>query len=314
MMWRALYVPLVALLLLAAAVSEEPSVEYCNSTYGSREYISTDRMHDRFPPLLLSFPGAGNTWLRSLIEYSTGFYSGSIDVNDGELKAVLKGENACGLRVSIIKGHPSDLLFKNEPDLYVHVSRRRKVSKLRFLYRQQRKKCSKGMVYYFKRVLLLVRDPFDSILADYQRHATGRHTGRLSMAYLRANHSEWVAMSTNQSLHYRDKMDDLVGLLSKHYSPGDFSTVRYEELVGDPDGRLRALQRVMVFLNYTVPAPRLRCAFVLSDNSRIRRTGRAFNASFAYRDDQHFCALQRNLRTFLGNFSYSGQGVNSRVC
>ena len=303
---RPLVALLAAALLLLAAAQE--SLEYCNSTYGARGYVPIERMHDRFPPLLLSFPGAGNTWLRTLIEYATGYYSGSIDVNDGELKAVLTGENACGLRVGIIKGHPSDLLFKTEPDLYVHVSKRRMVNKLRFMFRQQRKKCSKGMVYYFKRVLLLVRDPFDAILADYQRHVTGRHTGRLSAAYLSANHSHWVELSLNQSLQYRDKMADLVAPLGKHYAPRDLATVRYEELTGSPGARLRALQRVMAFMNYSVPAQRLRCAFVLAESSQIRREHKAINATFAYRDGQHLCALTGNLRTFLGNFSYSGRG------
>ena len=40
---------------------------------------------------LISTPGSGNTWVRSLIEQATGYLSGSI-YNDGNLGKILKGE------------------------------------------------------------------------------------------------------------------------------------------------------------------------------------------------------------------------------
>ncbi len=43
------------------------------------------------PALLYSFPGSGNTWLRLLIEYGTGIYSGSV-YTDEELKSILPGK------------------------------------------------------------------------------------------------------------------------------------------------------------------------------------------------------------------------------
>ena len=54
----------------------------------TREYIYDDIYS---PPLLLSFPGSGNTWLRLLIEYSTATYSGSI-YGDKTLFKILPGE------------------------------------------------------------------------------------------------------------------------------------------------------------------------------------------------------------------------------
>jgi len=48
----------------------EVSVEYCALKYSSRMYLSENKK--RLPPILYSFPGAGNTWSRLLIEYATG--------------------------------------------------------------------------------------------------------------------------------------------------------------------------------------------------------------------------------------------------
>lgn len=45
---------------------------------------------------LASFPGAGNTWARHLIELATGFYTGSYYF-DGSLYN--KGEEARGMRI-----------------------------------------------------------------------------------------------------------------------------------------------------------------------------------------------------------------------
>lgn len=54
------------------AITETPnvSVEYCVLRYSSRMYLSENKK--RLPPILYSFPGAGNTWSRLLIEYATG--------------------------------------------------------------------------------------------------------------------------------------------------------------------------------------------------------------------------------------------------
>jgi hypothetical protein len=66
------------------------------------------------PPLLLSFPGSGNTWVRLLIEAATGYFSGSIDLSDTELKKSFPGEDVCGLTVSCVKGHPSDFYLNDK--------------------------------------------------------------------------------------------------------------------------------------------------------------------------------------------------------
>jgi len=50
------------------------------------------------PPMLLSFPGSGNTWLRILIDCATGIYTGSI-YSDTTLYDSLPGEKFCDYSV-----------------------------------------------------------------------------------------------------------------------------------------------------------------------------------------------------------------------
>lgn len=57
---------------------------------------------ERLPALLYSFPGSGNTWVRLLIEYATGVFSGSV-YDDLSLKSVLPGEGMCDRRVAVVK-------------------------------------------------------------------------------------------------------------------------------------------------------------------------------------------------------------------
>lgn len=58
--------------------------------------------NQRRPPLLYSFPGSGNTWVRLLIELSTGIYTGSV-YDDHALREMLPGEGACDDTVSVVK-------------------------------------------------------------------------------------------------------------------------------------------------------------------------------------------------------------------
>jgi len=101
---------------------------------------------------LYSFPGAGNTWVRLLIEYATGVYSGSI-YSDETLKPLLPAEFVCSTKNSVIKAHP-------------HTHPAEDLISLGFQSDQE--KCSRGGVKRFERAILLIRDPFDSIWSEYQ--------------------------------------------------------------------------------------------------------------------------------------------------
>lgn len=68
--------------------------------------ITNNSIEEWSPPLLYSFPGSGNTWVRLLIDWSTGVYSGSFYL-DKTLIPILPGEIKCDRSVSVIKVHPT---------------------------------------------------------------------------------------------------------------------------------------------------------------------------------------------------------------
>lgn len=49
----------------------------CMNLYGRRDYIPVHTMMKKIPPLISSLPGSGNSWSRLLIEYATGYLTGS---------------------------------------------------------------------------------------------------------------------------------------------------------------------------------------------------------------------------------------------
>lgn len=126
---------------------ESSAYSDCKQKYGKIQYIPQKQMFDRKVPLLLSFPGSGNTWVRLLMEYSTGYFSGSIDVNDAELRQLFTGEAACGLRTCIVKGHPSDMILKEEKS-----QTGKHIINIRFVYKNHKKKCQRGSIHFWERV------------------------------------------------------------------------------------------------------------------------------------------------------------------
>ena len=94
---------------------------------------------------LASFPGSGNTWLRYLLEQVTGVFTGSQEC-DIVLKASgLLGEGVQSSNVLVVKTHnPSDLI-ETTPKRH------------------------------FKAAVVLVRNPFDAILAEYHRMVLWSH-------------------------------------------------------------------------------------------------------------------------------------------
>ena len=96
---------------------------------------------------LASFPGSGNTWLRYLIQQASGYLTGSVYKDYALLKNGFPAESVANGSVLVVKTHE----FGPEA----------------------RKK--------FDRVILLVRDPFASLKAEFNRRSGG-HTGHASPA------------------------------------------------------------------------------------------------------------------------------------
>lgn len=114
--------------------------------------------------------------MRLLIEYSTGVYSGSV-YSDMQLVPTLPGEVECSKHVSVVKAHP-----------HTHSARDLLDGKLKSDFN----KCARGHVNRFDKVVLLIRDPFDSIWSEYQRRVSSNHVGTISKVEF-----DWVRWIVN---------------------------------------------------------------------------------------------------------------------
>lgn len=340
---------LVAGLLLVVAASPAPSREHCQEHYGNVTLIEQDQMWERgMPALLLSFPGSGNTWVRLLLEYATGFLSSTIYWDhDKELQKVFKAEEKCGLRQIVHKAHPEDLVFRGFMDRSGNEIKG--PTALRSSNKHVRRKCDRSFVRHWDKIVLLTRDPYRSILSDYQRLITSSHTGEydpLQQLAQRDGGSQtprvsrprnkgpaltaqdfWLQVATTKAQSFGSKMDEVIYPILRHAHPDPRSpmpfqhpiynvsmgVIRYEALASkDAATREAELARAVRMLNVsTATQPdfdqRLRCAFVLADDPRIRRKGGAANATYLYAGIQTNLTeeLWGHLAGFASNFSYS---------
>lgn len=128
--------------------------------HGYRHFWNRLQKSRYLPPLLWTFPGAGNTWLRMLLDFSTGVYTGSV-YGDMSLLPLLPGEGRCDRSVIAVKAHPvhvdsNDFIHAEDGLLQLNVTR-----KLQYL------KCSS---LRFDSAIAVVRDPYAAIFAEYKRY------------------------------------------------------------------------------------------------------------------------------------------------
>jgi hypothetical protein len=287
--------------------AEQGRMASCKKHFGSPTFINETEMQTRTPPLLLSFPGSGNTWVRLLVEYATGFFTGSMDVNDAELMSQMKGERNCGQRVVVIKGHPLDVLWeKQNMTCGLYGCRKDEIPRdqIRFMNRKQRRKCQKGLIYYFERVIFVVRDPWRAMFADYQRNISGSHVG--IAAFNKELFTENVMAA---ALSYSTKWTTLISPLLHTMRPeNNVTIIRYEDLI-DQKVRLQRLDQIVKFLHFAPAKDRLRCAYSLGEKPdiahRVKNTS-VFNATMAYRalSPTTKCTVWALLRPFMNYFSY----------
>ncbi|ELT90154.1 hypothetical protein CAPTEDRAFT_215418 [Capitella teleta] len=127
----------------ARPATENQTTELSNSSAGCLE-MNFSRERPFIHTALASYQGAGNTWLRHLIEVVTGFYTGSI-YREKHLLTQFKGEMRDSGVIAVKTHNPGDTeKYRN-----------------------------------FQRSILLYRSPENSIAADFNRQLTGK-TGVLS--------------------------------------------------------------------------------------------------------------------------------------
>ncbi len=167
---------------------------------------------------LASFPGSGNTWLRYLLQQATGLLTGSVYKDYALLKNGFPGENVVNGSVLAVKTHEFG------PD-----SRKA-----------------------FDRVILLVRDPFSSLKAEFNRRSGG-HVGHASLdRYKRSGGKHWRNFVNSKGPEWeRMNMDWFNG-----FHPDDRKVIFYDHLQEDPIGVLRS---TLDFLGVSVSNATLSC-------------------------------------------------------
>ncbi|GBP55733.1 WSCD family member AAEL009094 [Eumeta japonica] len=170
---------------------------------------------------LVSFPGSGNTWLRYLLQQITGIVTGSIYMDYGLRSHGFPAENVTDGSVLVVKTHEAPPV---EPDK-------------------------------FKAAVLLIRNPRDAILVDFNRLHKG-HIGTAPKAAFKIKESnprksEWSRYVAGQARAW-----EVLHRLWLAKFRGPMHIVTYEGLVHDTRGTLKGL---LAFLNVTVTEDDIRC-------------------------------------------------------
>ena len=124
----------------------------------------------------------------------------------------------------------------------------------------------------FDRAILLVRDPFASILAEFNRRSGG-HIGHASVEKYRRNGGKyWRSFVKNKAAEWR-KMN-LAWFEAYSVKPGGLIAISYEDLVHDPE---KQLSKVLNFLGIQVPETSMRCAIAHKEGIYKRGKHKAVN-------------------------------------
>ena len=135
---------------------------------------SSLKLRHKLPPYLISFEGSGNTYTRLIIELILKHYTGSIHGADAPLRmAGFKGDDHCDDSVIILKAHAYHYLDKEWNEFMNGTSvNNRKVwfswcRRLRSSNKKWIRRCNDNEPVM--NAIFLVRNPWNSMFAEYQR-------------------------------------------------------------------------------------------------------------------------------------------------
>jgi hypothetical protein len=208
-------------------------------------------------PLLLSFPGSGNTWMRLLIEKLTGRKTSSLHPDD-TLNIIFKSQNACDKSLAAIKAHPYGIL----PDL--------NTSFFKLRYKQLVERCRLGGLELFDKVIFLSRDPVVSAWAEFHLALSGSHVGNFKL-FPEDRFLKWREFAISFTKQIQLEWDTLLYPFIKN-NPDKIIIIKFENLI-NPSLRNEEVKKMCKFLpcNPSNLTERIDCAFVLSDVPEIHR-------------------------------------------
>ncbi|CAH1797678.1 unnamed protein product [Owenia fusiformis] len=174
---------------------------------------------------LVSVPGSGNTWVRHLIQQATGLYSGSM-YRDQKM---------------------DPLIFPNDP-------RNNSV-----IVTKRHNKWSESSPKIVK-AILLVRNPFDAILAEFNREVTKDKTMTASKDHFQTK--EWTKIVEYSGSKWLYNV--MVWLV---YPFGPVHVVRYEDLKSNLKDEMR---KICIFLGHPASEETLDCVVRNSEGAYRR--------------------------------------------
>lgn len=228
-----------------------PSREEC-AGMDAREFMPRGRVAARgdiVPPMLYTFPGSGNTWCRLLIEYSTGYYTGSV-YNDRTLKKTLPGELTCDRNVAVIKIHPHTHPFMKTANGVVH---------------SDAQKCKKKGITGFTSGIFVVRDPWAAIWSEYQRLWSNSHVGHVDMKQFSVE--SWRKAAAHLSFLYHKMLTVEYADAERVMGIGNVTYIKYEDLINNGT-RVAALHKI-------VKATRLNVALTSAQRDTLWQVGQS---------------------------------------
>lgn len=125
---------------------------------GSRKILKEGICHfinqtNRAPAALVSLPGSGNTWIRGLLEKTTGICTGAVYCDISLKASGFVGENICSGSVLVVKTHEYRPKQMDDGEIKI-----------------------KGCTGAYESIILLVRNPFHALVAEWNRKvANGFH-------------------------------------------------------------------------------------------------------------------------------------------
>ncbi|XP_069160117.1 WSCD family member AAEL009094-like [Procambarus clarkii] len=177
---------------------------------------------------LVSFPGSGNTWIRYLLQQVTGYYSGSVYKDYALMKNGFPAESVSNGSVVVVKTHEWG------PEI-------RKT---------------------FSRAVLVMRDPYLAIQAEFNRQSGG-HIGHAQPdKYTRDGGHYWEKFVTNKALAWMNTTLDWLKF------EGPLHLVFYEDLL---DNLPEEMRRILEFLDLEVTENNFDCMIRHQDGIYKRR-------------------------------------------
>ena len=159
--------PILRTTIQQVAIEEDP-IEVVDTTnpcdnLPPLSFIDTPRRH-KYAVALASFPGSGNTWARHVIQQGSRVFTGSI-YNDLNITKAFPGEGRVDASVSVVKTHfPC-------AGCWTRLNKRTGV-------RTPVPEAKTGDLKKSGATVYLLRNPFDALLAEFNREFTGfNHTG-----------------------------------------------------------------------------------------------------------------------------------------